>query len=198
MSDNRILPPYSTVPGPPHYAGGTGGGLLGNPTAETFWIYTVGGQPKDDADPEWVFFIDLGGATLPEPEFLNLGDGQYRFNTNDFRRLRQAVGLIDCGAGCLSRYQYVAVFSLDSAFALYVPFDSLGALSSGAPTVGSYRALEDGSVLTPPPVLQVGARQMYTVTPSAEDLERGVGYRLDSPDPVTFPLFMNGVFFNPA
>lgn len=160
-------------------------------TQQPLWIYD-GNGPKADATPVFVVYADKAGAprALPGGLFFNLGGGQYRFDpTND----DEAVGtcaLIDCGAGCQPRYQLCAIHGDDNPFTIVVPLDGNGDLSAGAYTIGSYLEISTGQTRTAPLVVKAGALEVYSLTPSEDDISVGTAVRLDAPAGV-FPPNVN-------
>lgn len=169
---------------------------------ESFACYDrITGLPKDDADPQWldlgsgpIYLAKIGSPRTPVA-FENRGDGGFVFYPTTEDRAAGVVGIIDCGVDCFPRYQVVTIHGDANAFATFVPFSLLGELSAGACTVYSWRSLVDGAPLTPvaEPV-QVGAYEIYTVTPSAPHRALGVQFKLLSPSAGIQPRFTDATF----
>jgi hypothetical protein len=132
-----------------------------------------------------------------QPAITELGDGQYQFTPSDADEAAGVIYLLNNGAGNLPRYLYDAICLPTAPFAAWVTFDAGGALSSGAPTVGSYVDFA-ALVRTPPAVQPTGAiPYMFWIQPTAADLLIGVAFRLDAPAG-KLPAFVNGEFFSVA
>lgn len=136
----------------------------------------------------------VGGAARPRPLFGNRGGGQYVFRGSDDDEATGVCAIVDCGAGAVPRFQYLEVCGDENQFVMFVPFDENGAMSAGAPAVGSFVDLTNGGSRTPPAVVKMGAYEVYSATPSAADLAVGVGIRLDAP-PGILPVTLNASFF---
>lgn len=167
-------------------------------TLQPLWVFDING-PKTDAAPIFVAlegFVDKDGNARAQPAggIINKGGGLYTFQPTDDDELVGTCALIDCGVGCIPRYQWAAISRMDNQFMLVVPSDENGNLSAGAFTMGAYLDLTNGSARTPPPVLQVGAFEMYTATPSAADLAVGVSMQLLAPSAAVFPPSVSDAF----
>ncbi len=149
---------------------------------QTFWLYGLDGEVNAVASPAFVAYVDKDGVTRDNvPSINNRGGGLYSYNPSDDDESDGTCALIDGGADCKPRYYQSEISLASNPFAMFFPVDINGDLSAGAPTVQSFKALSDGSARTPPDVVQAGALEIYTVTPTTADLAAGARLMLAGP-----------------
>ncbi len=158
------------------------------------WIYGTDGQPLPTAEPEVLAFVDKEGVDRPvTPDVEHTTGEKFTFLPSDDDEDTGSALLIDCGEDAYPRYQFFVVSSVTNPFAMYVPFDIDGNLSAGAPTIGAFTELLSGGGRPAPAVVKAGAHEIYTATPSADDIKVGTLLRFDAPADV-YPLFFNASF----
>lgn len=129
-------------------------------------------------------YVDRDGTPRAPPTISEIGGGEYGFTPS---AADEAVGvcyLIDCTqvSGVNTRRFSGAIHLSSRQFICWHVETTGGALWSGtAPTVGIWRDF-NGNDRTPPTVVNVGGfGYLFAVTPSDDDLEVDVAYRLDPP-----------------
>jgi hypothetical protein len=171
-------------------------------TVQPIWIEGLDGLRKTDAAPIFVAaggYVDKAGSARTPPAVpVHIGEGQYTFAPSDADEAAGTIAIVDCGVDSFPRYQYVAIFTEANPFALFVPFDIAGNLSAGAPTVASFRELDNGAARTPPAVVKAGSFERYTATPTAGDCLVGVGLSFSSPSIDVYPLVLGASFYPPS
>lgn len=162
----------------------------------TFGLYNVDGSPRTTAVPVFVHYVNKAGGVRSQPAINELSGGQYGFIPSDNDEATGTVYLIDAGVGSAPRYVYGEICTVDNPFLTWVTFSATGALTAGAPTVGSYLDIND-NVRPSPDVEQAGAIDyLFSLTPTLEDVTIGTSYRVDAAVG-TLPANINGLFYNP-
>lgn len=157
-----------------------------------FALYNQDGTPKLDAAPAFIDFRHKKNALeRTRPPITNLGGNLYGFTPKASDARCGTAYLIDAGVDALPRFISGEIHLANQPFATQLLTDGAGGLWAGAPPAVSLYEDFSAQARTSPGLNTLAGAYLYTLVPSAADLNIGVAYRIDC-DPAASPAFWSG------